>query len=190
MIKGMVEWIRWMLSSLLKAIFDHLATVIVLAVSSLISIVGPLFWKGTVFFTTEYPLSGWVISLSAIIFLTAILMNFFLFRRELRQKQRRKRTFICVGFEWVLLSGFWDNYETLTIDSVGTQFLNGYIRGPFCPRCKRDVTSVIKNHGTQCADCNKEFPLKGYGGDLDDNLHILIKTVYIEAQAAARRNEI
>jgi hypothetical protein len=73
-------------------------------------------------------------------------------------------------------------------------FLGASIRGPFCPSCQRDVSMMLKGNDDACVFCHEKFDLgnfeKIYKRDSSDPLIELRKLVYIEAQAAARRNEI
>lgn len=144
---------------------------------------------------TEHKIPGWIIAITPGIFL---LMSFFLVRQGIkisRLEPSKERTFPWGGLDWILTEEFRRNYRHVQVQDMSVAFLKSNIRGPFCPHCKRDVSTTLKrNNSDACIFCSKKFDLepfeKIYQAGSSDPILQLRKLVYIEAQAAARRNEI
>jgi hypothetical protein len=92
------------------------------------------------------------------------------------------------GFLWLLKKPFWSNYDHLSANQAGDQFLETAIHRPLRIECKRDLGTTIKDGRSVCS-CARKF-------ELPDFFHkpypaeILRRKAYAEAQAAVRRNEL
>ena len=154
-----------------------------------------LWWQaGFGFLKNDHATPGWLLAL-----ITSILlfMAFFIGRQRItisRLEPSKDTNFLWGGLEWILTEEFRRNFRHTLARDMGDGFLGACIRGPFCPSCQRDVSMMLKGTSDACIFCNEKFDLGNfeeiYRADSSDPLIQLRKLVYIEAQAAARRNEL
>ena len=150
---------------------------------------------GISIFTQDFSVPGWIIP---IVVGFVFLLTLFLLRQRVqitRLRPASQRPFIWRHLEWILTPDFWSNYQHLLVEQLSDGFLNGAVQGPFCPGCKRAITMVSswKDLYEVCPDCKWKFDLKGLPPQLLMKrypLEGLRRLAYVEAQAAARRNEI
>jgi len=155
-----------------------------------------IFQGGIGFLTTSHPIPGWAISLVSSFVLVLL---FFLMRQLVRHRKKRpgrEETFQWRGLEWILRPDFWAVYQTLPVSDIAPGFLKDCIGGPFCTRCKRDPSIVVESIAyciDRCRHCPTQFDFKDLAEESGNNLipiDFLKKRVYVEAQGAARNNEI
>ena len=117
--------------------------------------------------------------------------EFSVFDKPKNRPDYKDKEFMYQGFLWLLKEGFWSNCRDLAASAAGDGFLQTAIHGPLCPECKRDLGPLIHEQRNTCA-CSKRFnvdvpaahDVKRFG------VSVLRRSVYSEAQAAVRRNEL
>ena len=145
----------------------------------------------------EFRMRGWVIGGVFCVVVVAGLTEFFTRRQLVKERKRRQeleeertifKRYKCIGLEWVLSPELLLNYEHLSVREARAQYLKNLIRGPFCPKCKRDASEQPWGRcgcGADLADLEEVRR----GRSKEVVLEALRRHVFVEAQAALKRGE-
>jgi len=156
---------------------------------------------GLKYFVGNHLVPGWCIAvvpaLLAVFALHAIVQ-----RRKIRMLSPiyAREPHVHGGLEWILTPIFFLNYKALGERSITSPgFLDNLIEGPFCVHCKRDAYTSL-SAGNKCMSCGKSCnvwddrvdpeTLPWVRTQFSEFIEDLKRTVYVEAQAAARRGEL
>lgn len=187
---------------ILKKVSDHLIAAVVtgvLSVSALVSYITIGYQKTLAFLLSSYGVPVWVTvgcSISIVVFI-ALLINK---TRALRAMERglplQNQKFMFAGLEWSLTENFLLNYDSLYTKDISAGFLETAVRGPSCPKCKKDANESF--YKDKCIYCSEPFAVKALlkrfldAGlsipvSLDRQFEFVRKEVYREAQAEYRK---
>jgi len=142
----MMAWLRkvltWLVKELAKAAIAPVTAWLVGGIAVFLPAVMLWFQSGLAFLAIYYKIQGWVISVAASLLLFAL----FLVARQgvvsWQQRGRRRIIFPWSNMEWSISPSIRSDYKYVPADdSFVASRLDSIIRGPICPKCKRDLTS-------------------------------------------------
>ncbi len=185
-----MAWLKkvltWLVKELAKAAIAPVTAWLVGGVAVLLPAVLLWFQTGLAFLVTYYQVQGWFISVVASLWLFAL---FLLVRQGVvswQQRGHRRITYSWGNLEWSISPDIRSDYKYTSVkSSYIAERLDLIIRGPFCPHCKRELNSVFLSN-EKCS-CGHTFKL---GIIKTVRLDVIRAEVYMQAQAAARRNEL
>lgn len=187
--------LTWLAKEVGRKLLDPVITWVLGGAVVLLPTILLWFRGGINFLTSDFPVAGWMISAAAGF---AFFLSFLLLRQRvqiIRLRPPPQQTFVWRRLEWILTPDFWSNYQHLLVEQLSDGFLKTAVQGPFCPSCKRAIAMVSDwtDINDVCPGCKWKFDFKDVPPQLLVSrypLETLRRLAYVEAQAAARRNEI
>lgn len=191
-----MKWIKGIFNNLISGLL-----VSFLGSSAVVTFIGKWIAGTSVFkfLTNEHPIQGWVIVLIISVILAFLLMLVIGILRN-RPYWKEKKDYLSQGLEWTLTEEFFLNYEYLTLDKTGPQFIRACIIGPFCPICKVDVNPIVSGGSFICFNGHDLKNTEAYRilndqrqrfvmntSNFNDYWDVIRSRVYIEAQGKARK---